>query len=87
MFIMALADAGEGDLHPGYLSSRSVSRVAMEHVNSTLIRPSWGQNHRLLIVPWGFVRDVTHWLASLAFSLLVDRSPSRRDILPVDMIA
>lgn len=86
--VQALADSGEGDLQPGYLSSKSVSRATMGHVSSALLGlSSMEQRHKLLAVPWGFVRDVTHWLANLAFSLLMGRSPGSRNLLLVGTMA
>lgn len=86
--VQALADSGEEDLQPGYLSFRSVSRAAMGHMSSALLRlSSTRQHHKLLTVPWGFVRDVTHWLENLAFSWLMGRSPGSRNLLLVDTMA
>lgn len=86
--VQALADSGEGDLQPGYLSSKSVSRATMGHVSSALLGlSSMEQYHKLLAVPWGFVRDVTHWLANLAFSLLMGRSRGSRNLLLVGTMA
>lgn len=82
-----LADAEEGAFHPGHLSIQICTQRDHVHMSFALLRSYWEQDYRLLIVPWGLVRDVSHWLSNLAFFLLVDRSPGSGDILPVDRIA
>lgn len=84
---MLLADAEEGAFQPEHLSIRVCIQRGHVHMSSSLLRPYWEQNHRLLIVPWGLVRDASHWQANLAFFLLVDRSQGSGDILPVDRMA
>lgn len=83
MFSMVLANAEEGGFHPGHLSIQICIQRGHVYMSSTL-RPYWEHDHGLLIVPWGLVRDATHWLSNLAFFLLVDGSPGSGNILPVD---
>ena len=86
MFSMVLADAEEGTFHSGPLSIWVCIQRGHVHMNSTLLKPYWEQDHKLLIAPWGLVRDVSHWLSNLAFFLLIDRSPGSGGILPVDRL-
>jgi hypothetical protein len=84
VFSMVLSDAEEGGFHPGHFSIQVCIQKGHVYMSSTLLRPYWEHDHRLLIVPWGLIRDASHWLSNLAFFLLVDRSPGSGDILPVD---